>query len=124
MKASRILWLLSIPLFALHGVEEYATGFPHTDPLTLFASELLGVGPYAVFFGVEVMLGIFLLLPFFLSFRPVWYRAVLGVILLLEVDHVVRAIQAQSYYSGLWTAVPLVVIGLLYWKHMVRKGFK
>ncbi len=100
----------------MHGLEEYRTGFLYRDPLMILFANRLALRPEILFIVVQILLGLLLILPAFLSFRRPWLRVIFGAILLFEVDHIIHAISSQTYYPGLWTAIPLVIIGIFYWK--------
>jgi hypothetical protein len=43
-----------------------------------------------------------------------------GLTFLLELHHVVRALEARGYYPGIVTALPYIAIGPFYWREWAR----
>lgn len=112
---------LSIPLFAAHGIEEFFTGFYKTD-----AWDMLIFGPFmsmdshrTMFATFEIMLVLLLTISFLLILNDQWrvrLLAVLGFIYVFEIHHIVKAVQAWSYYPGFITALIFPVITFLFWR--------
>lgn len=108
---------LSIPLFLVHAVEEYSTGILNLDPLFRWvtAQGLPTVSLYiAEQFGLVVLLLLAIYYPWF------WLRVFIGLLFILEITHIIPALQQMSYYPGLVTGALLVVFGIFYWDRLMR----
>lgn len=119
------LFLISLPIFILHGLEEYFTDFFVTD-----SSWLLVYRPFqgifqsgAVFIGFQLIVWLLL----FISYRLVRKGKLVSllvigwsIIFVLELQHLIMSVLNQSYYPGTITAVALVVIGGLFWKNLYQ----
>lgn len=115
-------WLLPIlVVYAPHLLEEHLTGM-WNDPLIARAFEPLAALPareaaYAMF---QAMLVLALVMTYAFSRGGLARRAVLaslGIALVCEAHHLVRAAMTLSYNSGLLTALPMPLLGgWLLWK--------
>ncbi len=102
-------------LLVLHEIEELATGFVRVDPWTITAAQWLNLEPTLVFSVVQLA-GI-AFLGWLLTKRPTsrWLYWALGLIMIAELDHVLRAIARHSYYPGLATAIVILLFAIPYW---------
>ncbi|HCB35095.1 MAG TPA: hypothetical protein DEP25_00460, partial [Candidatus Taylorbacteria bacterium] len=114
---------LSIPLFILHGIEEYRTGFYNVDKLYQFIfrpfSEMSG--NQVMFITFQIMLWLLLVVSFLLVASERWRLrmiAVLGVVYILELQHIWKAVVSWSYHPGLITALAFPVIGFFFWREL------
>ena len=115
-------WLLMVlVVYAPHLLEEHFTGM-WNDPLIVRAfSPLAAMPPREAFYLVfQLMLGLALLMTYAFSRGEAGRRIVLaplGIALLVESHHIVRAVVTHSYNSGLATALPMPVVGAwVLWK--------
>ena len=114
---------LSIPLFILHGIEEYRAGFYRSDDLSQFVFGPVGLmeGYQAAFIVFQIMFWLLLIVSF-LSLLSEWWRlrlmAVLGLVYVLELRHLWKAFASGSYYPGLITAILLYIAGVFFWKEL------
>jgi len=107
---------ISIPLYIVHAVEEYSTGLLKIDPVFRWV-EARGFN-VATFYVVEQFLLIGLIL--WAIHRPKQLALfIIGLIFIFEITHVIPAVQHVSYYPGLITAIPLLIIGCFYWKKLL-----
>jgi hypothetical protein len=111
-------WLLLVlAVYAPHLVEEALTGM-HDDPIivaafTPFASLSARHAAYLVF---QLMLALSLGVALLTSLggpSHVVLRAGLAVALVAESHHILRALVAHTYNSGLITSLPMPVVGAL-----------
>lgn len=119
------LFLLSIPLFILHGLEEYFTGFYLEDPIfKLVFGPVLSMGTaQASFLVFQVMIWALLLVSYAVLARSKPLHGLLvflGLVFIFEFHHLVEAILAGSYYSGVVTGTLLPIVGIFYWKELIR----
>jgi len=121
-KLKRII-VLSIALFYLHGLEEILTGFHIQDPFIEFFSSLFMNVPEAVYYVSHVLWWIFVPVLLLLLLGGKWvYRvlAVFGIVYVLELHHVLKALLASQYYSGMITAFFYPVFGYFYWRTLIH----
>ncbi len=118
-KRIKFLFLLSIPLFVAHGIEEYMTGFYNFDPILfshlkthskeLYIVSQIGLVVFALFtyyFLLDKKIGLVISL--------LW-----GLLLILELEHFYRALSLHMYTSGFITGLLLVILGIFYWKELI-----
>ena len=121
----RKLFLVSIPLFIAHGLEEIFTGFSNIDQQVGFVFSKLVELPdiQALFVLMQIMLWLTFVIVY-LSFRgPKWQLRLmflLGLVLIYELHHLYNAIRVGGYYPGLITALFLYVLGFFFWKELLR----
>ncbi|MBI4120916.1 MAG: HXXEE domain-containing protein, partial [Parcubacteria group bacterium] len=117
----KTIFYISIPVFIVHGVEEYFYGFYDIDPIFQFFFKYFDVmtTPQAVFLVFQIMLWLTLVV-FALSVMnqkwQLWLMVFLGLIYVFEAHHFVEAIRFGGYYPGVVTATAFLVIGFFFWK--------
>ena len=115
------LWLATLFFWALHIVEEMLTGFQNYDTGIVFLATHLGTSTTIVYLVIQAFGVAILILPFFLSFKILLLRIIFSLIFLFEWTHIFSAISGRGYYPGFWTAIPLVIIGLFFWKNSLLR---
>ena len=121
----RLRWLigLSIPLFVIHGTEEYWLGFYNIYPSIQSVAAHFQTIPQAGFFVFQIMYWLMLLVMFAFSLGGKWQfipLAILGCVYFYELQHPFTAVLRGSYYPGLLTSLPFPIIGILYWKELIQ----
>lgn len=121
----KIIFGLSIPLFILHGIEEYRTGFYKDSELNqLIFGPFLEMSWHQVMFATfQVMFWLLLVVSFLLVASERWrlrMMVVLGLAYILELHHIWKAIASWSYYPGLITALAFPVIGFFFWRELIK----
>jgi len=119
------LFLLSIPLFIAHGLEEILTGFYNIDSQVDFWFGGLNSlpTPQATFILFQIMIWLMLIIAYLLLLGPKWQLRLMyipGIIFVYELYHLYKAIEVGGYYPGLITAIPLYVVGFLFWKELIK----
>jgi hypothetical protein len=105
MTTNRTL-LLTLAVFALHALEEYATAFYTTDPIVLWLASLFSIAPLAVWSAVEVVIFAFLGSMFaFPKNKLLW--AILLLFMAAQLYHLALAVFANTY-SGVMTTILFV----------------
>lgn len=125
MKRINLIFLLSIPVFIIHGIEEYLNNFSHVYPILNFNwSEILFTSSQQASFGTfQIMLWILLVVSFLLiTFKKthMFFLFVLGFVYIYEVTHIVSALFAQSYTPGFVTSLLFIPITYFYWKEVLN----
>lgn len=121
----KYIFAFSIPVFIMHGIEEYLTGFYELDQ---WDEWIFGLLPFtsihqAMFATFQVMLWILLIVSLLLlvSERVRFYTlALMGLIYLFEFHHPIKALLEGGYYPGLITSILFPVLAFLFWKEWLR----
>ena len=121
----KVITGLSIGVFIIHGIEEYLTGFHHVDTTFKFIfSPFFSMDmEQALFLSFKVMLWLFLIIVFLLLQGKRWRFTLLGILglfLIIELHHIVKAFVAFDYYPGLFSAALFPVLAFFFWKEWVR----
>ena len=119
------IFLLSIPLFIAHGIEEYLTGLYKVDS---HVKSMFGYFEHlaplqATFLIFQIMLWLLLIVSYLLIRSEkwqLWLMIIPGVIFIYELHHFYKAFDVGGYYPGLITALLFPVIGGFYWKEWVK----
>ena len=119
------LFLVSIPLFIAHGLEEIFTGFYYIDSQVEFWLGNLNVlpTPQATFILFQIIIWLVLIIGYMLLLGPKWQLRmmfVLGIVFIYELHHLYKAIAVGGYYPGLITALPIYIAGFFFWKELIR----
>lgn len=127
-KLQQIL-VLAIPLFIVHGLEEYATGFYTIDPIFKFFFQAFGGMTVfqATFLLFQIMFWSLLVFSALLISGKrwqLWLLSILGIIFFFEIHHIIEAIFRWQYYPGMITATLFPVVGIFYWKELGREFAK
>ena len=117
----KIIFAFSIPLFILHGIEEFVTHFYdidiHDQAIFGVLSGLSNHG--ATFVTFQIMLWLLLIISLLLLLGPKWQfnvLALVGLIYLYETHHIYKAIMVGGYYPGLYTALLFLPIAFFFWR--------
>jgi hypothetical protein len=131
MISSRLkkIFVLSIPIFIIHEVEEFVTGFWKIDPFTDFVARLFPDKNLAIFTIFNLELIIFMIFVALALKSPRWQLrmfTVFGLVYLFELSHVVRLFVDFKYYPGMITAFLSLIAGFFFWKELIKiyKGRK
>ena len=127
-KKLKNIFLISIPVFIAHGLEEYFTGFYNIDSFSKFVfGHFESMSIYqATFLIFQIMIWLLLVISFLLISNNKWQLRLMiipGLIYIFEIHHIIKALTSFSYYSGLITALPFPIIGFFFWKELL-KNFK
>jgi len=126
MVSSKLLKIIgvSIPLFVAHGLEEYFTGFYLNDPIFKFALILFqGMGfNQGMFLLLQIMILLILVISFTILSKKYWiFLTLLGLTFVVESHHIIHAVLIRGYYPGLVTSIPLVFLGFLLGKELIKQ---
>ena len=128
-KKLQTIFGLSIPLFIVHGIEEYRTGFYSNDGLYQFVFRpFLEMSLHQVMFATfQVMFWLLLIVAFAMVVSERWrlrMMVVLGLVYILELHSIWKAVISWSYYPGLITALAFPVIGYFFWDELIKSWNK
>ncbi len=118
------IFLLSIPVFIAHGLEEYFTGLYNIDSHVQFMFGYLNAlpNPQAVFLLFQIMLWFTLIISAILISGEKWQLRLMvipGLVYIYELHHFWQALAVGGYYPGLITALAFPAIAFFFWKELV-----
>src|SRR3989338_7665681 len=130
-KKLKTIFIISIPVFIAHGLEEFFNNFYDIDWSTMLVFGFLNEMsvPQATFLVFQIMLWLALIVFAFLIASEKWRLRLMffpGIIFIVELHHPWSVIQSLSYYPGAIISIPLLIIGFLFWKELLKnyKGQK
>lgn len=123
-KNLNVLFIVSLSLIYLHGVEEVLTGFQHTDSFMMFGGKVFSISTESFYWfshllwwlGAPIMFLIFRNKPIILPLL-----ALFGTVFFIEAHHLIKALLVQSYYPGMITAFLYPIFGVYFYKELMRK---
>lgn len=123
-KKLKVIFLVSIPVFIAHGLEEYFTGFYNVDShfKSTFGYLLTLPQDQALFLLFQIMFWFTLVISLILISSTKWQLHIMiipGLIFIYELHHIYEAFMIGSYYPGLVTSIAFPVIGFLFWKEIL-----
>ena len=121
----KTIFVISIPFFIAHGLEEFFNNFYNIDWSTKLVFGFLNQMSVsqATFLVFQIMLWLALIVFAFLIANDKWRLRLMllpGIIFLVELHHPWSVITTWSYYPGAITAIPLLIIGFLFWKELLK----
>jgi len=121
----KYIFALSIPLFIVHGIEEFSTHFYDIDAHDQAVFGLLsGLSVHgATFVTFQVMLWLLLIISFLLILNEQWrFRVMIipGLIYIYELHHIYKAVGVGGYYPGLVTALVFPIVAYFFWREWLR----
>lgn len=121
----KIIFLVSIPFFIAHGLEEYFTGFYDSDMFSRFVFGVFESMPVlqATFLLFQLMIWLLFVISSLLIYGGRWplrLMIVLGLVFIFELHHLAKAIFFVGYYPGIATASALYVIGFFFWTELIK----
>ena len=116
------IFIFSIPIFILHEIEEFITGFWKVDPLTNYVAKFFPDRNLAIFtiFNLELLL--FMVVVALALKSEKWQLrmfTLFGFVYFFELSHVVRLFNTFEYYPGMITAFMSLIIGFFFWKELL-----
>ena len=121
----KFIFILSIPIFLAHGLEEYFNDFYKVDwSLQIFSGFLEKMSmPQATFLIFQIMLWLALVVFGLLLINEKWRLSLMvipGFIYVFELHHIYKALQVGGYYPGLVTSLVFPVIAIFFWREFIR----
>ena len=119
------LFMLSIFLFIIHGLEEYFTGFYDIDNIFKFIFQVFeNMSIFqATFLLFQIMIWILLIISYLLIFKKDWTLTLLtipAVVFIFEIHHLLKLVISWEYYPGSITAIFFPILGFFYWKELIK----
>src|SRR3989344_1190600 len=121
----KTIFFISIPVFIAHGLEEYFNNFYSIDWSTKLVFGFLNEMsvPQATFLVFQIMLWIALIVFAFLIISEKWrlrFLFIPGIIFIVELHPPWSVITSWGYYPGAISAIPLLILGFLFWKELLK----
>jgi len=118
------IFIVSIPVFVAHGLEEYFNGFYNIDSSSKFMFGYFGTLPtsQAIFLFFQIMLWFALIISAFLISSEKWRLRLMiipGLVYIFEFVHFWKALDIGGYYPGLITAIAFPFIAFFFWKELI-----
>lgn len=125
-KKLKTIFIISIPVFIAHGLEEIFNNFYNIDWSTKIVFGFLNEMSVsqATFIVFQIMMWLALIVFAFLIASEKWRLRLLflpGIIYIVELHHIWAAIRTWDYYPGLVTALPLAILGFFFWKELLKQ---
>lgn len=121
----KTIFIISVPIFIVHGLEEFFNNFYNIDWSTkLFFGFLNHMSvPQATFLVFQIMLWLTLIVFAFTIASEKWRLRLMllpGIIFLVELRHPWSVVTSLDYYPGAISAIPLLILGFLFWKELLK----
>ena len=121
----KTIFYISIPVFIAHGLEEFFNNFYNIDWSTKLVFGFLNEMsvPQATFLVFQIMLWLALIVFAFLIANDKWRLRLMflpGIIFIVELHHPWSVITSLGYYPGAITSIPLLILGFLFWKELLK----
>ena len=86
----------------------------------MWLANIFNVSQTSAYWTLQMLLFAFLLWLLFYQPTNKFWSVVLGIIFAVELTHLWEALASGSYAPGFWTAIPLVILGVLFWKVLIK----
>ena len=125
----KTIFIISIPIFIAHGLEEFFNGFYNVDWSFKFVFGFLDTMTVsqATFLVFQIMLWLAFIVFAFLIASEKWRLRLMvlpGIIYIFELHHIWKTLENWSYYPGVITAIAFPIIGFLFWKELLKQLLK
>ncbi len=122
-KHLNFLFFTALVLIYLHGLEEIFTGFQHVDSFMKFGGDIFNISAVNFYWASHLLW--WLAIPIiFVIFKKksiiLPLLALFGTVFFIEIHHLIKALLAQSYYPGMITAFFYPILGIYFYKEVVR----
>ena len=119
------IFLTTLVLIYVHGIEEILTGFPHVDSFMKVGSDYLDLTPEQFYWMFHLSFWVLLPILYIVFHRrgkiALFSFSLFGFFFfVIELHHIIKALYSLSYYPGLITALVYPFIGVLYWKELIK----
>jgi hypothetical protein len=109
-------------LLVVHTIEEIIFLFWKSDYYTPIIAKLFGLSPVVAYFLLQILLAVILIIILLKKETPksMYLYFFPAIILVLELTHIVEALNKHTYTAGLITSVPLVLFIVPYWFKLLK----
>lgn len=122
-KKLKTILMVSIVVLYLHFIEEIISGFYQTDWIMKYISSLFHTIPQAQYYASHVTWILIIGPAALLALGGKWTLRVLtlyGVFFIFELHHLIDTIRTLNYYPGVITNIAFEIIGVFYWKELLK----
>jgi len=122
-KKLKTIFLFSILLFYVHGLEEILTDFYSTDVFVGYIANFFNSMPQAVYWILHIGWWVLLLVVFLLIIGGKWHLRIMvlyGIVLIFESHHLIKAIETWGYYPGMITALFFPIVAFFFWRELIK----
>jgi hypothetical protein len=126
-KQLKFLFFLSLILIAAHGVEEFNTNFLYVDETNRFFANLFATKEEVFYWAFHIMWWLMLIVVYLVIMGGKWALIPLtlfGIVYVFEIHHLYKAFQTGGYYPGMLTAIFYPIMGIFYWKELIKNWSK
>jgi len=107
-------------------MEEYYTNFHNIDPTfnKLYEPFHNIVSASAAFFIFQLVVLILLAVIYWIRMsgkQIKWIMVIVGLLYIVELQHIIETIQQKHYYPGLITSFALIGLGAVYWVKLYKE---
>lgn len=117
------LFLISLVLIYLHGLEEIVTGYQLTDSFMVYFASIFNTSTEKFYWVSHTVWWVSLPVLYLLLSKTKYAFHLLslyGLVFFLEVHHLAKAILSLSYYPGMGTAFFYPIFGVFYWRQILQ----
>lgn len=118
------IFLLGLVFIYAHGIEEILFGFWKVDSVLMTWNNFLTSIPQAVYYASHIAWWLLLIPIAMLTIGGRWALgglALFGIVWFIEIHHVIGAVfVTHSYYSGMITALLYPVVGIFYYRELIK----
>lgn len=118
-KKIKKLFLWSLLLVYLHGIEELVRGFQDIDIFMISLGKLVGLTSAQFYWAFHTLWWVSLPTLYILfkdSKKGIIAFRLYSFAFIIELHHLIKAILLNNYYPGLATSLLYIILGVFYWK--------
>ncbi len=109
---------IALPFFLLHAGEEFLFRYDLIDPTFQWIGSLVHLSSATVFLIEQLLVGALLIIAIWKPNKILSF--IIGIAFLFELAHPINAFVAHSYAPGLLTSIPLIFLGFLFWRGLIK----
>ena len=126
-KRLQTLFTLALLLIAAHGVEEVSTGFMYHDSFVSYFANLFNTKEELFYWSFHIMWWLMLIVSWVFIVGKKFILiplSLFGIVFFFETHHLIKGLLSGSYYSGTVTAFFYPILGIFYWKELLKNWRK
>lgn len=128
MKSNKLLnlFLFSIVLVVVHGLEEYFTGFHNVDWSFLLIFGRFSNNLAVTYILYQIALYALLFALYACIKKGIWVKPIVltvSIIMVLELQHVYELVITGKYYPGAYTAILFPVLAFALWRELKKLAY-
>lgn len=122
-KNLQFLFLLSLFLITVHGIEETLTGFRHSDSFVVSLANYFNTTPETFYWVFHIIWWTLLPTAYVFLRKSTVILPLLtlfSVVFAFELHHVAKALIVNQYYPGMITAFFYPILGIFFYSELIR----